>query len=124
MVARTKNTSNNSYHFSLQCSDLNTGVEKLGGPAEITGQSPAEDVASVGGVITFDPTYHLQRPGLLLLNGVVYIAFGAVGDIGPYHGWLMGYDATTLQQVALLNLTPDGKDGGVWSAGYGLPRMA
>jgi len=120
VVARTKNVSNSSYHFSLHALDLKTGAEKLGGPVEITGQSTGGGVGSVGGVIAFDPTYHLQRPGLLLLNGVVYIAFGAVGDIGPYHGWLMGYDATTLQQVALLNLTPDGKDGGVWSAGYGI----
>ncbi len=120
VVARTKNTSNNSYHFSLHALDLITGIEKLGGPAEITGHVTGGGVASSGGIVTFDPIYHLQRPGLLLLNGVIYIAFSAVGDIGPYHGWLMGYDATSLQQVSILNMTPDGKDGGIWAAGFGI----
>ena len=42
--------------------------------------------------------------------------FGSVGDMGNFHGWLMGYDATTLQQVSILNMTPNGSDGGIWAA--------
>ena len=54
------------------------------------------------------------------MNGVVYIAFGSCGDIGDFHGWLMAYDATTLQQLAIFNTTPNGSDGGIWQSGVGL----
>ena len=58
-----------------------------------------------------------QRPGLLLLGGTVYLGFASHGDNGPYHGWLLGYDAATLREVAVFNDTPDGFRGGIWQAG-------
>ena len=120
VVARTKHTNDGTYHYSLHALSLTTGSEELGGPMELTGQVSGTGSASVGGIVTFDPTYVNQRPSLLLVNGVLYIAFGSVGDIGPYHGWVMAYNATTLQQEAIFNVTPNGSDGGIWSAGQGL----
>ena len=120
VVARTKDTSTNTYHFFLHALSLTSGTEQAGGPVEIVGQVSGTGTASQGGVITFDPTYHLQRPSLLLLNGFIYIAFGSQGDIGTWHGWVMSYNATTLQQVAIFNVTPNGDEGGVWSSGAGL----
>jgi hypothetical protein len=38
VVAKTKNTSDNSYHFNIHALDLVTGTEKFGGPTEITAQ--------------------------------------------------------------------------------------
>ena len=35
----------------------------------------------------------------------------------PYHGWLFEYDAITLQQTAILNLTPAGLGAGLWQGG-------
>jgi hypothetical protein len=119
VVAKTKKN-DNTYHFFLHALDILSGAERLGGPAEITGQVTGGGLGSVGGVLTFDPTFHLQRPGLLLLNGVIYLGFGSVGDIGTFHGWLMGYDADTLAPVSILCITPNGKDGGIWQAGTGL----
>jgi hypothetical protein len=120
VVTRTKDISNNTYHFFLHALDLTSGAEQLGGPVEITGQVSGTGTGGQGGIITFDPTYHLQRPSLLLQNGVIYIAFGSQGDIGTWHGWVMSYSATTLQQEAIFNVTPDGDDGGIWSVGQGL----
>ncbi|MBB6142854.1 hypothetical protein HNQ77_000798, partial [Silvibacterium bohemicum] len=120
VVTRTKNTNNGTYHDYIHALDLTTGTEELGGPVEIVGQVNGTGTANQGGVVTFDPTYHHQRPSLLLDNGVLYLAFGSVGDIGVWHGWVMSYNATTLQQEAIFNVTPNGDDGGIWSCGQGL----
>ena len=120
VVNRTKNVSDGSYHVYLHALNLTTGSEELGGPVEITGQVSGTGTGNVGGVITFDPTYHNQRPSLLLSNGVLYIAFGSVGDIGTWHGWVMSYNASTLQQESIFNVAPDGSEGGIWSSGQGL----
>src|SRR5580692_8611424 len=117
VVNRTKNTSNSTYHDYLHALNLTTGVEELGGPVEIVAQVSGTASGSVGGVLTFNPAYQNQRPSLLLLNGYIYIGFGSVGDIGTYHGWVMSYNASTLQQEAVFGVSPDGDDGGVWSAG-------
>src|SRR5262249_50434292 len=64
--------------------------------------------------------FQLNRPGLLLQDGVLYIAFGSHGDIGEFYGWIMAYDATTLQQRAVYCTAPDWGEGGVWQSGCGL----
>ena len=119
VVNRTKNTSNGTYHDYLHALDLTTGIEELGGPVEIVGQVSGTGTGSQGGILTFDPAYHHQRPSLLLANGVLYLGFGSVGDIGTWHGWVMTYNATTLQQEGIFCVAPDGNEGGVWSAGQG-----
>src|SRR5207253_472724 len=58
-----------------------------------------------------------QRPGLVLLNGVVYTSWSSHCDIGKYHGWIIAYDAQTLQQVAVYNNTPNGNQGSFWASG-------
>src|ERR1700735_152504 len=79
VVNRTKNTSNSTYHDYLHALNLTTGVERLSGPVEIVGQVSGTGTASVGGTLTFDPTFHHQRPSLLLVNGFLYVCFGSVG---------------------------------------------
>jgi outer membrane protein assembly factor BamB len=56
----------------------------------------------------------------LLLDGVVYIAYGSHCDKGAYHGWLFGYDVKTLQLVRTYNSTPTGTWGAIWQSGVGL----
>jgi len=107
VVAKTKNTRNNTYHFFLHALDLAMGTEKFLGPVEVTASG-------------FSPLYHLNRPGLLLLSGTLYIGFGSVGDLYSWHGWLMAYDASTLQQTGIFNLTPNGYGGSIWGGGQGL----
>src|SRR5262249_16443632 len=86
----------------------------------IQGSVPGTSSDSSGGLVTFNPLMQWQRPGLLLWNGRVYIGFGSHQDLQPYHGWIFAYEAVTLQQQAILCLTPDGQGAGVWQAGVGL----
>ena len=65
-----------------------------------------------------------QRPGLLLSNGIVYMGFGSHGDNHPYHGWVLGYNATTLHQTMIYNVTPNAFGGGIWQGGGGLATDA
>jgi hypothetical protein len=88
----------------LHALDITTGSEKFGGPVTISASSFSADVEH-------------QRPGLLLLNGVVYLAFGSHCDQGSYHGFMLGYNATNLSQVAAFNTTPTGSQGAIWSGG-------
>lgn len=70
--------------------------------------------------VTFSPMQQMQRPALLLTNGIVYVAFGSHGDFDPYHGWVFAYDSTTLKQTGVFCTTPNGAKAGVWQAGEGL----
>ena len=108
---------NGTYVHRLHALEITTGTEKFGGPAKIQGAVSGSGDGSDGHNVTFDPFYHLQRPGLLLTNGVVYIAFGSFADFRPYHGWLFGYDAHTLHQAAILNTTPNGDSAAIWQSG-------
>lgn len=107
--------------FRLHALDIANGSEILGGPIEIKAAVSGIGIDSTDGRITFDPVRQLQRPGLLLLNGKIYLGFGSHADLPPYHGWLMSYDASDLQnQIMVLNLTPQGGAGSVWQSGRGL----
>jgi hypothetical protein len=111
--------------FQLHALDITNGTEKFNGPVTIQGSVPGTGAGSVSGVLAFDPKMHWQRPGLLLLNGNVYFAFATHGDDAPpYHGWIFGYNSTTLQRTTLLCTTPNGSDGGIWTGGMGLAADA
>ena len=110
-----------SYVQRLHALSLTSGAEKFSGPITIRASVPGTgDGVDANGNIAFQPKIQLQRPGLLLLNGTVYIAWASHGDNGPYHGWVIGYDAQTLAQVAVHNNTPNGRRGGIWHSGGGL----
>lgn len=127
VVAKTKEAGP-AYHSRIHALKLLTGAERANSPVDITGSVPGTAVGSSGGVITFDPLIHMNRPGLLLDHGNLYIGFGSHGDNGYYHGWVFAYDATSLTQVGIYNDTPNGDPsyyipsgaGGVWMAGNGL----
>jgi hypothetical protein len=93
---------NGSYVHRLHALDLATGSEKFGGPVPIQGSTTGSGDRTDGTNIAFNPHNHLQRPALLLANGVEYLAFASFDDTPPYHGWLFGYDAQTLQQQSLM----------------------
>ncbi|PYV39521.1 MAG: hypothetical protein DMG06_22945, partial [Acidobacteria bacterium] len=117
-VAKTRENSN--YFQRLHALDLASGQEKFGGPAVIQASVPGTGDGNVNGTVTFSPLRQLNRPGLLLLNGVIYLAFGSHGETFPFHGWVLAYNATTLQRVAVFNSTPNGGLGAIWQSGQGL----
>jgi hypothetical protein len=101
------------YMHALNLND--DGAEEPGFPVQIAG------TASNDPSVTFNPTYELQRPGLLLMNGVVYASFGAHCDISPYQGWVVGVAETgklTTMWTDMSEAVGDG--GGIWMAGGGL----
>lgn len=102
VVSRTKETG--TYVQRLHALDLLTGAEKFGGPVVISAPS-------------FFPLKQNQRPGLALVDGAVYIAWASHGDVDPYRGFVIAYDAQSLQQLAVWNATADGEKGGIWMSG-------
>lgn len=104
----------------LHALDITTGQEKFGGPIALSGSVPGNGNGSSGGILNWDPKWHNQRPGLLLANGIVYIGFGSHGDNGPWHGWILAYNAATLQQTGAWCSTPNAAAAGIWMSGSGL----
>ncbi len=113
VVGMSKDASAN-YHHRLHALDVTTGGEQFGGPVEIHATYPGAGVEN-----TFQPKQHKERPGLLLANGLVYTTWSSHCDIFPYTAWVISYSETTLAQVNVLNLTPNGNDGAMWAAGAG-----
>ncbi|MGB9228525.1 MAG: hypothetical protein WCC24_02220 [Terracidiphilus sp.] len=114
-----------TFYHRLHALDIITGSEKFQGPVTIAAQVPGIGDGSSGGIVSFNSQLHHQRSGLALSNGVVYVAFASHEDQTPYHGWLIGYNASNLQQqVSVFNTTPNGlygADGGIWGAGGAPP---
>ena len=44
----------------------------------------------------------------------MYLTFASFCDVAPYHGWVMAYDAATLKQRGVFNVSPDAAEGGIW----------
>ena len=124
VVAATKE--NGVYYQRLHALDITTGAEKFGGPVVIQARVKGHGSNSVNGYVSFDPFRSNQRSGLLLLNGVVYIAWASHGleSTYAYHGWVIGYNENTLALQAAFCVTPNGDQGGVWQAGEGLAADA
>ena len=120
MYVVTKNFENNAYHQRLHALDVTTGNEASGSPVEISGAVPGTGEGGDGTTVTFDPYHHMNRTGLLLFGGNVFIAYASHCDDDPYHGWLFAYSASTLAQTGIFNTTPNGQWGGIWQSGMGL----
>jgi hypothetical protein len=119
VVGTVEVTSNTTYVQQLYALDIATGTNKFGGPVAIQGSVSGTGTGSVGGQVAFSPQAENQRTALLLANGVVYFGFGSHGDVEPYFGWMMGYNATNLQQTLLYNSAPNGTKAGIWMNGDG-----
>jgi outer membrane protein assembly factor BamB len=113
VVAMSKDIDGN-YFQRLHALDITSGADISGSPATIQATFP-----NLKGQVTFDAKRYKERASLLLLNGIIYTTWASHCDEGKYTGWIIGYDATTLQQINVLNLTPNGDDGAIWMSGAG-----
>jgi hypothetical protein len=116
LIAVSK-TSGGSYVHRIHALNLSTGAELFGGPTTITATYPGTGANSSNGNVVFDPSQYNERPGLLEVGGTIYTTWGSHCDAGPYTSWMMSYSAATLQQTSVLNLVPNGNEGGIWMAG-------
>jgi hypothetical protein len=119
LVAMSKDGSGN-YYQRLHALDLALGTELFGGPVDIQATYPGLGDNTDGANVIFDPAQYVERSGMLLLNGVIYMGWASHCDNRPYTGWIMGYSASTLQQANVLNVTPNGTEGAIWMSGGGL----
>ncbi len=71
------------------------------------------------GHLDFDPLKEDQRAALLLVNNKVFITWASSCDVGPYSGWVMAYDATSLAQVGVANVSPEAGEIGIWQGDAG-----
>jgi hypothetical protein len=114
LVAKT--VLNGVVQHNLHAVDITTGNEQPGSPVLIQAQT----ISKKGHVMNFNSKYQKNRPGLLLLNGVIYIGFGGNSCNGRDSGWVLGYDAATLNQTAIFNTSPDHGWVSIWQTGNGL----
>ncbi len=122
VLARTKirhAVGDDEYFQHLHALAITTGVEKFSGPKITSASVPGKGAGSVNGQVAFHPRRENPRAALLLANGALYLTWASSCDVDPYHGWVMAYDPQTLAQKAVLNVTPNGSEGGIWASDTG-----
>jgi len=105
----TYTSENGSPVFRLHGLDIASGAEQSNGGVVIA--------ATVSGVV-FIPSLQQQRPGLAIVNGNVFIAFGSFDDSGLYQGWVFAYNESTFQRTfAWPDINSSGTQAGIWMSG-------
>ncbi len=128
---RTESETGPSFHHKIHALNITDGSERPFSPVEVTASVPGTGFDSSNGVVTFDPRQHIQRPALTLAGGILYVAYGSAADTDPYHGWIIGYNASNLQLLpdCIFNTTPNATrekfgshagEGALWMGGDGL----
>jgi hypothetical protein len=116
LIAVSKTSSGNYIH-RFHALDLTTGKDLSGSPTVITATYPGTGANSSNGNVVFDPAQYNERPGLLQVGGTIFTTWGSHCDGGPYTSWVMAYSADTLKQTGVINMVPNGNEGGIWMAG-------
>lgn len=134
VVAKSK-TDAGAASYKLHALDLDSGRDAAP-PVEIAGSVAGSTADARNGKLAFAPFWQLNRPALLLSQGMVYIAFGSIGGTPPYHGWVFAYRADDIAAPPIVfNTTPEPAiepglalamsfGGGIWQSGNGLSADA
>jgi len=114
VVAKTYENSASVHR--LHALDVATGEEKTGSPIVITA---SYELAGNNNI--FKDAMQVNRPALLLENGYLYIAFGSNGCRNDKEqGWVVAYEASTLQPAGAFDVEPGESAAAVWMRGGGL----
>jgi hypothetical protein len=116
VVAMSKNATG-SYFQRIHALDIRSGAELFNGPVDIQASYPGSGDNSAAGNVIFDPRQYNERAGLVLANGTVYTTWASHCDFRPYTSWVIGFGASTLALVDVLNLTPNGNSAAIWMSG-------
>jgi len=125
---------NGTYIHRIHALNLADGSEKSFSPVVVSASIPGNGVGSSGGVLPFQAMQELQRSALTLAGGVLYVAYAGYTDTtatDPFHGWILGFDASNLQILSdhIFNSTPNGTsgqfgaiagEGGIWMGNGGI----
>ncbi|MCD9022921.1 cadherin-like beta sandwich domain-containing protein [Cohnella silvisoli] len=125
LVAMTKVDGEFRYH--LHALDIRTGEGKLAEPKLIEAVYPGKTKDGHSFTWQWRSNRQSQRSALTLANGRVYFGSASFADTGTYNGWILGYNAQTLEQEVVYNTTPDCEtlshceaEGGVWMSSQGV----
>jgi len=120
-----------NYFHRLHALNITNGTQRANSPVLVSATFPGLGVGSVAGKVIFNPKQQIQRCAITLAGGKIYVCFAGYADTNPYHGWIIGFDSTTLQQLTnyVFNTSPnstvasfgaDAGEGGIWMSGNGL----
>jgi IPT/TIG domain len=120
VVSKSVIASGPTFYQRLHAIDLFTGNEKMGSPLNLTGSNITYPGTGDGSTTdVFTPRTQNQRPGLALVNGVIYVAWASHEDYPAYYGWVIGatYNGTSFSIPYTLNIDPNAHYGGIWMGG-------
>ncbi len=120
-----------SYFHRIHALDITSGSERPFSPVLVTASVPGVGVGSSGGVLAFDHKQSFNRCAMTLAGGVLFATYTGYADTDPYHGWILGYNPTTLLQLTnyIFNTSPNSTiaawganagECGIWMGGNGL----
>ncbi len=115
-VSANEESGNNNAYF-MQAVNVATGVAAAGWPA---GGVPIVGHADNATGTVFNPDWETQRPGLVLVNGVIYASFGSQCDYGTWQGWVIGVSSST-HAITTMWASEENDTGyqgaGIWQSG-------
>jgi hypothetical protein len=119
LVAKT--VLNGVVRHDIHALDITTGSDVMT-PVQIVAQSTSNsnNVYNKPVVTNFTSLHQKNRPGLLLLNGVLYLGFGSNGCNDNNSGWVLSYEESSLSQLGVFNTSPAYGLTSVWQSGNGL----
>ncbi|TMP93052.1 MAG: hypothetical protein E6L08_06885 [Verrucomicrobia bacterium] len=93
--------------FSL---NVDTGDIKSGWPVDV------EATATYNGM-TFTASIQQQRPALGIVDNILYVPYGSMGDCSLFHGWLVGVPIDNPASVTAWAAATSAIGGAIWGIG-------